>query len=136
MSTPDPRSITEPDADPATVVGRFISAIEARDVDAAVALLADDCEYDNVPMGAVRGPAAVRDILGPMLAGCRDIEWPVRRQAVNGTVVFNERIDRFLMDHGWVELPVTGVWEVLDGRITLWRDYFDEPSYRNQLPTT
>lgn len=115
------------------VVRAFVAAIERRDVDAAVALLADDCEYDNVPMGKVHGPGAVRDILGPMLAGCTEVDWPVLREATAGPLVFNERIDRFHMAHGWIELPVTGVWEVHDGRITLWRDYFDEASYRNQL---
>ena len=121
-------------ADPASVVGEFIAALERRDVPAACALLADDVEYDNVPMGAVHGPAAVADILGPMLGVCTEVDWPVHRQVATGATVFNERTDRFLMDHGWVELPVVGVWEVVDGRITLWRDYFDEPSYRNQLP--
>ncbi|MFT5203005.1 MAG: limonene-1,2-epoxide hydrolase [Candidatus Aldehydirespiratoraceae bacterium] len=121
--------------DALAVVNQFIAAVERRDVDAAVALLADDCEYDNVPMGAVHGRAAVRDILGPMLAGCTEVEWPVLRESASGKVVFNERLDRFLMAHGWVEVPVNGVWEVVDGRITLWRDYFDEATYRNQLPS-
>ena len=121
-------------ADPATVVAEFLAAIERRDVPAACALLADDVEYDNVPMGAVHGPDAVADILGPMLGACTELAWPVHRQVAAGTHVFNERSDRLLMDHGWVELPVVVVWEVVDGRNTLWRDYFDEPSYRNQLP--
>ena len=121
-------------ADPAAVVGEFIAALERRDVPSACTLLADEVEYDNVPMGAVRGREAVADILGPMLGACSEVDWPVHRQVAAGTTVFNERTDRFLMDHGWVELPVVGVWEVVDGRITLWRDYFDEPSYRNQLP--
>jgi len=121
--------------DAGAVVNEFIAAIERRDVDVAIGLLADDCEYDNVPMGKVHGPAAVRDILAPMLSGCSDVDWPVQRQLVDGAVVVNERIDRFHMAHGWLELPVVGVWEVHDGRITLWRDYFDEASYRNQLST-
>jgi len=119
--------------DALATVNAFIAAIERQDVEAAVALLADDCEYDNVPMGAVHGPAAVRDILGPMLERCTEVDWPVARQAADGNLVFNERQDRFLMANGWVELPVAGVWEVVDGRITLWRDYFDEATYRNQL---
>jgi limonene-1,2-epoxide hydrolase len=40
------------------------------------------------------------------------------------------------MPHGWVELPVNGVWEVVDGKITLWRDYFDAASYLKQMPST
>ena len=117
-------------------MAEFIAAIEARDVERAVGLLAADCEYDNVPIGKVHGPQGVADILGPMLASCSEVDWPVHRQAVAGTTVFNERTDRFLMPHGWVELPVVGVWEVVEGEITLWRDYFDEPSYRRQLTTT
>jgi limonene-1,2-epoxide hydrolase len=120
--------------DPATVVAEFIAAVEARDTEQAATMLAPDCEYDNVPIGKVHGPAAVTDILAPMLAACTEVVWPVHRQAVSGSMVFNERTDRFRMDHGWVEIPVVGVWEVVDGKITLWRDYFDEPTYRNQLP--
>jgi limonene-1,2-epoxide hydrolase len=40
------------------------------------------------------------------------------------------------MPFGWIEMPVTGVWEVVDGKITLWRDYFDLQTYLKQLPTT
>ena len=118
----------------ADVVDAFIARIEAGDVDGAVTLLAPECEYDNVPMGKVFGPEAIADTLRPMLSACSQIDWPVLRQVADDTVVFNERIDRFLLPHGWVELPVTGVWEVHDGVITLWRDYFDQPTYRNQLP--
>jgi limonene-1,2-epoxide hydrolase len=118
---------------PKEVVAAFIAAIERRDVDAAIELLADDCEYDNVPMGKVHGPGVVRSIIEPLLAECLEVEWPVIREAVAGSVVFNERIDRFRRTDGWIELPVTGVWEVHDGRITLWRDYFDETTYREQV---
>ena len=118
---------------PTEVVGAFIAAIERRDVDAAIELLADDCEYDNVPMGKVHGPAAVRSIMEPLLAEYLEVDWPVIREAVAGSVVFNERLDRFRRAGGWIELPVTGVWEVRDGKITLWRDYFDETTYREQV---
>ncbi|MFE9327593.1 limonene-1,2-epoxide hydrolase family protein [Nocardia sp. NPDC052278] len=45
-------------------------------------------------------------------------------QADGGTV-FAERTDRFLIGNTWVSLPVTGVLEVRDGKITHWRDYYD-----------
>lgn len=119
--------------DPEQTVAAFIAAIERRDLDAALALVADDCEYDNVPVGPVHGPDGVRQVLGPVIDRSDEIAWPVVRQAVAGEVVFNERIDRFRTGDRWVELPVTGVWEVRDGRITLWRDYFDLDTYRRQL---
>lgn len=119
---------------PAEIVTTFITALERGDLDAAMALLADDVEYDNVPLGKMHGPQAVRDLLGPMLGACSTVEWIVHRQAAEGPLVFNERLDRFELPFGWLEVPVTGVWEVHNERITLWRDYFDEGMYKRQLP--
>jgi limonene-1,2-epoxide hydrolase len=119
---------------PLDTVNAFIRALEANDLDSACAMVSPDCEYDNVPMIKVFGPEGIRSILGPMFAGCSEIEWIVHREAQSGTTVFNERLDRFKMAHGWVELPVNGVWEVVDGKITLWRDYFDAASYLKQMP--
>jgi limonene-1,2-epoxide hydrolase len=46
----------------------------------------------------------------------------------------NERLDRFKIGDGWLELPVAGVFEVNgDGLIKLWRDYFDLTVYTSQL---
>lgn len=114
------------------VVSAFIDAIERRDLDAAMALVHPECEYDNVPIGPVHGHAAILGILGPIAARSDEIRWPVARWASNGTVVFNERLDRFRSGERWIEIAVAGVWEVHDGLITLWRDYFDLDTYRRQ----
>ena len=119
---------------PTEVVSSFIASIERRDAAAAVAHLSSECEYDNVPIGKVYGKAAVLDILEPLLGSCSRVEWPVLRSATEGNLVFNERLDRFEMPHGWVELEVAGVFEVTDGEIRLWRDYFDLATFQNQLP--
>jgi limonene-1,2-epoxide hydrolase len=121
---------------PLETVNAFIQAIENRNVDAAIALVSDNCEYDNVPMGKVFGPEAISSMLKPMIEGCSEVAWPVHREAATENIVFNERTDKFHMPFGWLEMPVTGVWEVVDGKITLWRDYFDLQTYMKQLPTT
>ena len=115
---------------PIDVVRAFISALENKDFDAALALVSHDCEYDNVPMNKVHGPAGIRSVLEPFLGGCAAVEWVILREAADGPIVFNERIDRFHLAHGWAELPVNGVWEVHQGKITLWRDYFDVLSFQ------
>jgi limonene-1,2-epoxide hydrolase len=120
---------------PSEIVTTFIRAIEKGDLDAAVALVSDDCEYDNVPLGKVFGPADIKTTLLPFLERADSVEWIVHRQAADGPIVFNERLDRFQFPFGWIEVPVTGVFEVHDGKITLWRDYFDEGSYRDQIPS-
>lgn len=118
---------------PDEAVRALIHACERRDLDAACALVTDDIEYDNVPIGKVFGPDGVRSVLsGGVTAAASEIEWVIHRQIANGTTVMNERTDRFLVDGRWVEIPIAAVFEVRDGKVSLWRDYFDLESYRKQ----
>ncbi len=122
---------------PDELVCTFIKHIEAKDLDAACALMTDDCEYDNVPMSKVFGTEAVKQILGPFAAGCSEIDWVIVRQSAAGDmtsgVVLNERIDRFKMGERWVELPLAGVFEIKNGKIALWRDYFDLATFQKAM---
>ena len=110
---------------PTDTVDAFLTAFAAMDFDTALTHLADDCEYTNIPMGTVRGHAGVREVLEPFFAPIHENEFVHLRQAADGPVVFIERLDRHRLDHGWRELPVNSVFEVHDGLITVWRDYFD-----------
>jgi limonene-1,2-epoxide hydrolase len=118
---------------PLETVHAFIAAIEAKDLDAALELVTDDIEYDNVPMPKAHGVDEVRAFLGPFLDGAAEIEWVVHREAEAGDVVLNERTDRFLLGERWLEIPVAGVWQLRDGKIALWRDYFDLGQFNEQL---
>lgn len=118
---------------PQEVVGAFIAAIEARDVDAALAFLAEDVSYENMPMDPIVGREMTGMVLRSYLDISTDVEWRIVREVVDGDVVINERVDRFHIGGGWLELPVAGFWEVRDGLITLWRDYFDMTAYTTQL---
>lgn len=115
---------------PSETVTEFISAIERKDLPHTLTLVDADIEYDNVPLGAVRGIDDVRNTLEPFLATCDEIDWQVRHQVAQGNVVMNERVDRFRLGDRWLELPVAGLFVVGDGRITLWRDYFDVETFR------
>ena len=57
----------------------------------------------------------------------------MRRQTVTGNVVMNERIDRLVIKGKQIALPVAGVFEVTDDKITFWRDYFDDETLRKSL---
>ena len=117
--------MTDHTATPLEVAEAFMTAFESMDFDAALAHLADDVEYTNVPIGTVRGHAGVRQVLEPFFAPIHENEFVVLRAAETGAVVFLERLDRHRLDHGWRELPVNSVFEVQGGKITVWRDYFD-----------
>lgn len=118
---------------PSQTVHDFLVACAAGDLDSALAMVDWDIEYDNVPVGKVFGPDGVRSVLtSGIMAAADDVEWVVLRQVAQGEVVMSERVDRFRIGDQWLEIPVVGVFEVSDGKILLWRDYFDVESYRRQ----
>ncbi|MBU6373089.1 MAG: nuclear transport factor 2 family protein [Alphaproteobacteria bacterium] len=110
---------------PLDTVLAFLNAMEKMDYATALALIAPDCEYTNLPMGTVRGPEGVRSVLEPFFDPILENEFRLLRTAADGPVVFVERLDRHRSATGWFELPVTGVMEVQNGKITVWREYFD-----------
>jgi limonene-1,2-epoxide hydrolase len=118
---------------PLDTVNRFLAAAARRDYDTALALLADDVEYQNMPIAAVHGREAVREQLEFLMSSAIESDWRVDRELADGDLVMNERVDRFLINGAWAELPVAGVFVVRDGSITLWRDYFDLPTIMNQV---
>ena len=75
-------------------------------------------------------PGALHDTLTGFFAMCSDVDWEIVRQVSSGDLaegtVLNERDDRVEIHGRRTTLPVAGVFEVRDGRITLWRDYFDK----------
>lgn len=119
---------------PLETVNRFIELLCAKDLDTACELVSANCEYDNVPLGKQFGPQGIKDLLGPMVAGIDEVDFVVHREVAAGNVVMNERTDRFRLGERWLDLPVVGVFEVDDdGKIALWRDYFDAPTFNDQL---
>ncbi len=115
------------------VVNAFMAAFDRKDLNGALALVADDCYYDNVPLGDMRGREKMREFLAPMMGGNDPVKFEVLRQVASDKLVMNERIDRFVMNGKQVALPVSGVFEVVDGKINFWRDYFDKGTFMKAL---
>jgi limonene-1,2-epoxide hydrolase len=120
--------------DAEATVNEFIRRVVAGDFVGAGELVADDLEDDNVPMGKNLGRQALVSFLGAMTKGVEELQFDTHRQTCTGNVVMNERTDRFRIGGTWIALPVAGVFEVgADGRIVLWRDYFDMKMYTDQV---
>ena len=119
---------------PEDIVNLFISKIESRELDAALEHVSDDCYYDNVPIGDMNGKEDMLQFLSGLLKGEGPVECEVVRQTCSGNTVMNERLDRFNTASGRsIEIPVMGVFEVNEGLITFWRDYFDNGMFLRQL---
>ena len=120
---------------PAETVRQFLKAMEALDYDTGLKLVSADCAYTNPPpLGTVHGPAGIRAVLEPFFAPTLENDFQILREASDGAVVILERLDRHRLADKWVELPVTGVFEVQGGLITYWRDYFDAATILSEWP--
>jgi limonene-1,2-epoxide hydrolase len=116
-----------------TVVRDFLAAWPRRDLDELMSFFAPDAVYHNVPVAPCVGGAAIRETFAGFLATMPGIVLDVVNLVANGTVVMAERIDRFVMPNGHrFDLPVTGVFEVRDGKIVAFRDYFNLASFETE----
>lgn len=118
------------------VTHRFLKSMEPLDYDTALAMVSPTCTYINPPpIGSVTGPQGIRAVLEPFFFPTLENEFKILRESASGGIVFLERLDRHRLKDKWVELPVTGVFEVRNGLITYWRDYFDAATILSQWPT-
>lgn len=117
------------------LVRAFIDAFNRKDIDAVSAFFADDAVYHNMPVAPIVGRTAIRENIAGYTRPAAQIEWLLYAiaESANGSVL-TERLDRFLMQGKWVELPVMGTFEFEGGKISAWRDYFDMNQFTSQLP--
>jgi limonene-1,2-epoxide hydrolase len=111
---------------PDEVVTEFCTKWASPDPDELAGYFTEDAVYHNIPMEPVKGRDAIKEFIAGFTAGFDGIDFQVHRQISDGSVVMNERTDVMRRkDGGEIPLPVTGVFEVVDGKIAAWRDYFD-----------
>jgi limonene-1,2-epoxide hydrolase len=121
-------------ADPIDVVHEFCDTWAKGDLDAIIEFFTDDAVYHNIPIAPVTGREAIRDTIAGFTAGVDSVEFRVVNIAATGSVVLTERVDAFITPTVTIELPVMGTFEVVDGKIAAWRDYFDLNQFMSQLP--
>jgi limonene-1,2-epoxide hydrolase len=94
---------------------------------------ADDAVYHNIPVEPAVGREAILGLLNMFLTPVERVEFRVLNIVADGDTVLTERIDVFHLPGATIELPVMGTFEVKDGKIAAWRDYFDLNMYMSQL---
>lgn len=103
------------------------------DVAALLGYFTDDAVYHNIPIDPVVGKDAIGATFAMFTSGVERVEFRVKNVAAAGDVVLTERVDVFVTPNVTIELPVMGTFEVRDGKIAAWRDYFDLNQYMSQL---
>lgn len=115
-STPDEETILE-----------FMSALTSNDAARLIKYFAEDTMYQNMPLPAAYGKEAVEQTLAGLFTVMSiDAVETFHIGSSNG-LVYTERVDvlRALPTGKSYSLPILGVFQMVDGKIAGWRDYFD-----------
>jgi limonene-1,2-epoxide hydrolase len=106
------------------IVEVFLNALQDADLDTAGAALAEDLVYQNVGLPTIHGRNRAMKLFSS-LGAASAFEVKIHRIAADGAAVLTERTDALIFGPLRLQFWVCGVFEVHDGQITLWRDYFD-----------
>ncbi len=118
---------TGTDTDNIATVDRFLYSLRDPDLDTAAALLDEHLVYQNVGLPTIHGRARTIKLFKAMeRRPSMSFDVLIHRSAADGVSVLNERTDVIRIGPVVLKFWVCGVFEVHDGRITLWRDYFDQ----------
>jgi len=118
------------------LIDRFVAAWKGLNVNEIMGFFSEDAVYTNVPIDPPNeGKEAIRKTIEGFIGMATAIEFVVHHTAENlaAGVVMNERTDRFRVGDKWIEARVMGVFEIRDGKIAAWRDYFDLAEFTSQM---
>ena len=111
------------------IIRRFIEAWSRLDPEELSAYFTEDGVYHNMPSGPVAGRENVKQMIAGFIGSWTETRWDVVNLLSAGDVVVAERVDRTRAGDKSVDLPCMGVFELEDGKIKIWRDYFDLGTY-------
>jgi limonene-1,2-epoxide hydrolase len=123
---------------PIEVVRRFCAAwSDDVGTDDLAAFFTDDAVYHNIPQEPVTGKQNITENINsyirPGAPGIEGIDFRLINIAADGPVVLTERLDVFRLADKTFGLPVMGTFEIEDGKINAWRDYFDMNQFITQM---
>lgn len=118
------------------IVRAELAAWGNNDVDEVMSHFADDATFDIGPeWPTLSGRDAIHEMMKAFFSRGTCVDLEIRYLAVDGDVVLMERTDHWIVDGEQKSWPVMGAYEVRDGKITAWREYFYPPSSITTLPT-
>ena len=110
---------------PSETVRQFCAAFGDKDLDTIAGLLADDVVYHNVGMPPAVGKEASLAMIQGFLDMSESLVFDIHRLAADGDTVLTERTDTFTINGVKAPIAVMGTFELRDGLVVAWRDYFD-----------
>lgn len=125
---------------PKEVSAAFFDALYARDWPRIRSFFTEDSIYYDVPVGpaaAGRGPASIEARLRLGLEGLASYSHTLGVVVAEGDVVVTEHAETWVWESGeTVTLPFVSVQTVRDGKIAVWKDYWDQQTLMEAAPAS
>lgn len=114
-------------------IRQFIEACVRADPDEFASYFTDDAIWWNSPRPPVRGRVAIRETLHRGAERMAALPWEIRHIVADGDVVMTERVDHFQVGNNPMTVPCMGIFELRNGKIAAWRDYWNLKQFEAQL---
>ncbi|MGD8580894.1 MAG: nuclear transport factor 2 family protein, partial [Lysobacterales bacterium] len=116
------------DQDKLAVADAMVQAWDAQDWERVYSLFSENAVLHSMMLEPVVGREAIRERLSQLAPGLERIELQIRNRGVIGNTVVLERTDDFTYKGKHSRVPVVGMLEIENGRVTEWREYYDHAS--------
>ncbi len=129
-------ALADPSADSEKVARSFIDSWTTKPIDEIVGHLDENVLFINVPdPKPIKGRKEAKTFLEPFfqkdpLIVPFTFKTDVKHLAANGSDVLLDRVDTFVIAGKTWEIPVATYFEVKNGKITMWKDYFDQAQFQ------
>ena len=120
-------------AESIVLIRQFMQACVRADLDEFASYFCEDAIWWNSPWPPVKGRAAIRETLRIGAGRMTASPWDIRHIIADGDVVMTERVDHFQIGDKRISVPCMGIFELRNGKIAAWRDYWDLKTFEAQL---
>jgi limonene-1,2-epoxide hydrolase len=115
------------------LIRRFIDACVRAEPEEFAGYFTEDATWWNAPWQPVNGRDAIRETLRRGASRMKALPWEIRHMVADGDIVVAERVDHFLVGECRVSVPCVGIFELREGKIAAWRDYWDLQQFERQV---
>jgi limonene-1,2-epoxide hydrolase len=113
-------------------VRQFIQACVRADPDEFASYFCEDATWWNSPWPPVNGRASIREALRLGAGQMTALPWDIVQIVADGDIVMTERVDHFQIGDNRISVPCMGIFELRNGKIAAWRDYWDLKTFEAQ----
>ena len=107
------------------VVMAMVEKWHELDVEGALDMFTEDGAFHSMMRRPHKGREALRKFMGDLFSNLSELDLEIRSEAVTGNTVILERVDSWVYNERPGSIPVVGVFDVENGKVKEWREYYD-----------